>query len=186
MLIHLEKRVVSRALIWVSVRPKTSKLPVLTSSQRILYLFLMDRQIANQNFSGPGLSAIILQQNQNKVPEGCLSLNVTLCLDINEQDGFGSMPIIFSYMQASITPALNFCFWQCTKRPTIHSSLTICIINDSRDHRKNRTCKNPQLDNVQSINLRQQVSCKLSEIIKQKARTPNIKQKFLKEKPNHS
>ena len=29
-------------------------------------------------------------------------------LDINEQDGFGSRSIIFTYLQADITPALNF------------------------------------------------------------------------------
>ena len=46
-LIHLVKRVCQGPLIWVSVRPKTSKLLVLTSSQRIGPLFLI---IASKNF----------------------------------------------------------------------------------------------------------------------------------------
>ena len=99
----------SSALIWVSVRPKTSKLPVLTSSQRIEPLFLMDRQLAKPNFSGTGLS---VTSPDNKTRTSCLkdafSQNITLCLDVNERDGFGSRSIIFTYMQADITPALNF------------------------------------------------------------------------------
>ena len=66
-----------------------------------------------------------------------------VCLDIGEQDGFSSRSIIFTYMQADITPALDFVFLSLI---AVHKdiiiqtrSLTICIIKESRDHRKNKT-----------------------------------------------
>ena len=72
---------VSRALIWVSVRPKTSKFPVWISSQRIGPLFLMDRQLANPNFNGPGFRAT---SPDNRTRASCLkdafSQKVTLCV----------------------------------------------------------------------------------------------------------
>ena len=59
-----------------------------------------------ENFIPNGIECdVTRQQNQDKLPEGCLFRKCNfMCLDVNEQKG----AIIFTYMQADITPALNF------------------------------------------------------------------------------
>ena len=66
--------------------------------------------VSETKFQQPRIECdVARQQNQKKLPEGCLFMKCNfVCLDIYEQDGFDSRFIIFTYMQADITPALRF------------------------------------------------------------------------------
>ena len=99
-------------------------------------------------------SDITQQQNQRELPEGRLFTKCnSVCLDINEQNGFGSRSIIFTYMQTDITPTLNSVF----SYIAIHKETNNTKKEPNnphhkeiRDHRKDGTCRCLQQDNGQS------------------------------------